>query len=84
MQEIEKGTKALNIAEEIFNIRYSNGEGDDVVIELLSHDFVYDYEDYKKAILLLKPEQIVKVTIMQAIGDEYKSVVVEVNVGSAK
>lgn len=48
MEEIEKGTKALNIAEEIFNIQYSNGEGDDVVIELLSHDFVYDYEDYKK------------------------------------
>ena len=54
------------------------------VITKINDTEITDYEDYKKAILLLKPEQIVKVTIMQAIGDEYKSVVVEVNVGSAK
>lgn len=49
-EEIEKGTKAWDIAEEIFQIRHSNGEGDAVVTELLSNDFVYDYEDYKKSV----------------------------------
>lgn len=46
-EEIEKGTKAWNIAEEIFQNYYSNGDGDDVVVELLSHNFIYDYKDFK-------------------------------------
>lgn len=47
-EEIESGTKALTIAEDIFNTRYSSSEGNDVVTELLNNNFIYDGEDYRK------------------------------------
>lgn len=47
-EEIEKGTKAWDIAEEIFQNQHSNGEGDSIVTELLNNNFVYDYKDYRK------------------------------------
>lgn len=47
-EEIKNGKKAWDIAEEIFQTNYSNGEGNDVVMELLTNNFIYDYKDYKK------------------------------------
>ena len=66
---------------------YLDGKGKDIIKKIKNFKFFKQEEgdeNYKKAILMLKPEQTAKITIMQAIGDEYKSVVVEVNVGSAK
>ncbi|PKM71217.1 MAG: hypothetical protein CVU92_09560 [Firmicutes bacterium HGW-Firmicutes-17] len=46
-EEVKKGTKATEIAYDIFNVYYSHGEGDEVITELLSNNFVYDYKDFK-------------------------------------
>lgn len=46
-EEIEKGTKAWEIAEEISKVQYNNKKND-VVINLLSNNFIHDYKDFKE------------------------------------
>lgn len=71
-EEIEKGTKAWEIAEEISKVQY-NSEENDVVINLLSNNFIHDFKDFKETSYFDDSQDIVNfadqgLLIYQAIG----------------